>query len=70
MTDLDLDICDLATTRSFDLSQYSITITIEKSNTQQPFRFDRVPQLVLQSHDIDMIMLGATFAPKPSHCSN
>ena len=36
MTDLDLDICDLATTRSFDLSQYSITITIEKSNTQQP----------------------------------
>ena len=53
-----LDICDLATVRSLDLSQYSGLITIEEPDTDDPFRTDVVPQLVLQFHDIDMTMLG------------
>ena len=52
-----LDICDLATVRSIDLSQYSGVITIEEPDTEDPFRTDVVPQLVLQFHDIDMTML-------------
>jgi predicted protein tyrosine phosphatase len=52
-----LDICDLATVRSVDLSQYSGVITIEEPDTEDPFRTDVVPQLVLQFHDIDMTML-------------
>ena len=53
-----LDICDLNTVRSLDLSQYSGVITIEEPDTEDPFRIDVVPQLVLQFHDIDMTMLG------------
>jgi len=53
-----LDICDLDTVRSLDLSQYSGVITIEEPDTDDPFRTDVVPQLVLQFHDIDMTMLG------------
>jgi len=53
-----LDICDLATVRSLDLSQYSGVITIEEPDTEDPFRTDVVPQLILQFHDIDMTMLG------------
>jgi len=53
-----LDICDLATVRSLDLSQYSGVITIEEPDTEDPFRTDVVPQLVLQFHDIEMTMLG------------
>jgi len=52
-----LDICDLDTVRSLDLSQYSGVITIEEPDTDDPFRTDVVPQLVLQFHDIDMTML-------------
>jgi predicted protein tyrosine phosphatase len=52
-----LDICDLTTVRSLDLSQYSGVITIEEPDTEDPFRTDVVPQLVLQFHDIDMTML-------------
>ena len=52
-----LDICDLSTVRSLDLSQYSGVITIEEPDTDDPFRTDGVPQLVLQFHDIDMTML-------------
>ena len=51
------DICDLATVRSIDLSQYSGVITIEEPDIEDPFRTDVVPQLVLQFHDIDMTML-------------
>ena len=58
MTVSGLDICDLATVRSIDLSQYSGIITIEEPDTEDPFRTDVVPQLVLQFHDIDMTMLG------------
>jgi len=61
-----LDICDLATVRSLDLSQYSGVITIEEPATDAPFRTDVVPQLVLQFHDIDMTMLGYV-APAPAH---
>ena len=61
-----LDICDLATVRSLDLSQYSGVITIEEPDTDDPFRTDRVPQLVLQFHDIDMTMLGY-IEPEPEH---
>ena len=57
MTVSGLDICDLATVRSLDLSQYSGVITIEEPDTDAPFRTDVVPQLVLQFHDIDMTML-------------
>ena len=53
-----LDICDLATVRSIDLSHYSGVITIEEPDTDDRFRTDVVPQLVLQFHDIDMTMLG------------
>ena len=53
-----LDICDLAAVRSLDLSHYSGVITIEEPDTDDPFRTDVVPQLVLQFHDIDMTMLG------------
>ena len=61
-----LDICDLATVRSVDLSQYSGVITIEEPDTEDPFRTDGVPQLVLQFHDIDMTMLGYV-EPEPEH---
>ena len=61
-----LDICDLATVRSIDLSQYSGVITIEEPDTDDPFRTDVVPQLVLQFHDIDMTMLGY-LEPEPKH---
>ena len=57
MTISGLDICDLATVRSIDLSRYSGVITIEAPDTDDPFRTDVVPQLVLQFHDIDMTML-------------
>ena len=46
------------TVRSLDLSQYSGVITIEEPDTEDPFRTDVVPQLILQFHDIDMTMLG------------
>ena len=58
MTVSGLDICDLATVRSLNLSQYSGVITIEEPDTEDPFRTNLVPQLVLQFHDIDMTMLG------------
>ena len=61
-----LDICDLSTVRSLDLSQYSGVITIEEPDTDDPFRTDGVPQLVLQFHDIDMTMLGYV-EPEPEH---
>ena len=61
-----LDICDLATVRSLDLSQYSGVITIEEPDTDDPFRTDGVPQLVLQFHDIDMTMMGYV-EPEPEH---
>lgn len=61
-----LDICDLVTVRSLDLSQYSGVITIEEPDTDDPFRTDGVPQLVLQFHDIDMTMLGYV-EPEPEH---
>ena len=61
-----LDICDLDTVRSLDLSQYSGVITIEEPDTDDPFRTDVVPQLVLQFHDIDMTMLGYV-EPEPEH---
>jgi predicted protein tyrosine phosphatase len=61
-----LDICDLATVRSLDLSQYSGVITIEESDTEDPFRTDVLPQLVLQFHDIDMTTLGYV-EPEPEH---
>ena len=61
-----LDICDLATVRSLDLSQYSGVITIEEPDTHDPFRTDVVPQLVLQFHDIDMTMLDYV-EPEPEH---
>ena len=66
MTVSGLDICDLATVRSIDLSQYSGVITIEEPDTDDPFRTDGVPQLVLQFHDIDMTMLGYV-EPEPKH---
>ena len=66
MTVSGLDICDLATVRSIDLSQYSGVITIEEPDTDDPFRSDSVPQLVLQFHDIDMTMLGYV-EPEPEH---
>ena len=52
-----LRVCDLDTVRTLDLSQYSGVITIEEPDTEDPFRTDVVPQLVLQFHDIDMTML-------------
>ena len=58
MTVSGVEICDLATVRSLDLSQYSGVITIEEPDTEDLFRTDVVPQLVLQFHDIDMTMLG------------
>ena len=58
MTVSGLEICDLATVRSLDLSQYSGVITIEEPDIEDLFRTDVVPQLVLQFHDIDMTMLG------------
>ena len=61
-----LDICDLATVRSIDLSHYSGVITIEEPDTDDPFRIDAVPQLILQFHDIDMTMLGYV-EPEPEH---
>ena len=63
---LGLDICDLATIRATNLSQYSGVITIEEPDTDDPFRTDGVPQLVLQFHDIDMTMLGYV-EPEPEH---
>ena len=66
MTVSGLEICDLATVRSLDLSQYSGVITIEEPDTEDPFRTDVVPQLVLQFHDIDMTMLGYV-EPEPEH---
>ncbi len=66
MTVSGLDICDLATVRSLDLSQYSGVITIEEPDTEDPFRTDVVPQLVLQFHDIDMTMLDY-IEPEPEH---
>ena len=61
-----IEVCDLATVRSLDLSQYSGVITIEEPDTDDPFRTDAVPQLVLQFHDIDMTMLGYV-EPEPEH---
>jgi predicted protein tyrosine phosphatase len=61
-----IDICNLATVRSLDLSQYSGVITIEEPDTDDPFRTNAVPQLVLQFHDIDMTMLGYV-EPEPEH---
>ena len=61
-----LDICDLSTVRSLDLSQYSGVITIEESDTEDPFRTDVLPQLVLQFHDIDMTTQGYV-EPEPEH---
>ena len=61
-----LDISDLETVRSLDLSQYSGVITIEEPDTEDPFRTDVVPQLVLQFHDFDMTMLGY-IEPEPEH---
>ena len=58
MTVSGLEICDLATVRSLDLSQYSGVITIEEPDIEDLFRTDVVPQLVLEFHDIDMTMLG------------
>ena len=66
MTVSGLDICDLVTVRSIDLSQYSGVITIEEPDTEDPFRIDVVPQLVLQFHDIDMTML-AYVEPESDH---
>ena len=66
MTVSELDICDLTTVRSLDLSQYAGVITIEEPDTDDPFRTDRVPQLILQFHDIDMTMLGYV-EPEPEH---
>ena len=66
MTVSGLDICDLVTVRSLDLSQYSGVITIEEPNTDDPFRTNAVPQLVLQFHDIDMTMLDY-IEPEPEH---
>ena len=61
-----LDICDLATIRATDLSQYSGVITIEEPDTDDQFRTDAVPQLVLQFHDIEMTMQGYV-EPEPEH---
>lgn len=61
-----IEVCDLATFRSTDLSQYSGVITIEEPDTDDPFRTDAVPQLVLQFHDIEMTMLGYVEA-EPEH---
>jgi len=61
-----IDICNLATVRSLDLSQYSGVITIEEPDTDDPFRADVLPQLILQFHDIDMTMLGYV-EPEPEH---
>ena len=66
MTVSGLDICDLATVRSLDLSQYTGVITIEEPDTDDPFRTNVVPQLVLQFHDIDMTMLDYV-EPEPEH---
>ena len=66
MTVSGLDTCDLSTVRSIDLSWYSGVITIEEPDTDDPFRTDVVPQLVLQFHDIDMTMLGYVEA-EPEH---
>lgn len=66
MTVSGLDICDLVTVRSVDLSQYSGVITIEEPDTEDPFRTDVVPQLVLQFHDIDMTVLDYV-EPEPEH---
>ena len=66
MTVSGLDICDLATVRSVDVSRYSGVITIEEPDTDDPFRTDVVPQLVLQFHDIDMTMLSYV-EPEPEH---
>jgi predicted protein tyrosine phosphatase len=49
-----------------DPSRYSGVITIEEPDTDDPFRTDVVPQLVLQFHDIDMTMLGYV-EPEPEH---
>lgn len=61
-----IEVCDLSTIRSTDLSQYSGVITIEEPDTDDPFRTYVVPQLVLQFHDIDMTMLGYV-EPEPEH---
>lgn len=61
-----LDIADLATVRSLDLSRYTGVITIEEPDTDDPFRADVLPQLILQFHDIDMTMLGYV-EPEPEH---
>jgi predicted protein tyrosine phosphatase len=53
-----LETSDLSTVRSMDPSQYAGVITIEEPDTDDPFRTDEVPQLILQFHDIDMTMLG------------
>jgi predicted protein tyrosine phosphatase len=59
-------ICDLSNVRSIDLTRYSGVITIEEPDTDDPFRTDAVPQLVLQFHDVDMTMLGYV-EPEPEH---
>ena len=53
-----IDIFDLNTVKSMDLSHYAGVITIEEPDTDDPFRTSLVAQLVLQFHDIDMTMLG------------
>jgi predicted protein tyrosine phosphatase len=63
---LAIEVTDLNTVRSLDLPQYSGVITIEEPDTDDPFRTDVVPQLVLQFHDIDMTMLGYV-EPEPEH---
>ena len=66
MFENEIDICDLNTVRSMDLSHYAGVITIEEPDTDDPFRTDEVPQLVLKFHDIDMTMLGYV-EPKLEH---
>ena len=55
---MSLEVCDLRTAKSMELSQYSGVITIEEPDTDDAFRITAVPQLTLQFHDIDMTMLG------------
>ena len=55
---MSLEVCDLRTAKSMELSRYSGVITIEEPDTDDAFRITAVPQLTLQFHDIDMTMLG------------
>ena len=55
---MSLEVCDLRTAKSMELSQYSGVITIEEPDADDAFRITAVPQLTLQFHDIDMTMLG------------